>query len=253
MVNSASMAVSEKLGQTDRKDPWWIEPLLTGGGFGLFGIYATWAAMQGQHYEWGPYLSPFYSPLLNFSWLPHWFSPAFLILPFPLFFRATCYYYRKAYYRAYFMSPPACAVGKAMPGPNYQGEKAFPFVLQNLHRYFFYIAAVFILILGYDAAIAYNFDGKFGIGVGSLIMTANVIFLALYTFSCHSWRHLVGGKLDCFSCDKMAEKQHKTWQRVSGLNEHHMRWAWISLFTVGFTDLYIRLVASGVITDLRIL
>lgn len=253
MVNARSMAVNDKAGQTDRKDAWWIEPLLTGGGFGLFGIYATWAALQGTHYEWGPYLSPFYSPLLDFAWLPTWVSPAFLILPFPLLFRATCYYYRKAYYRAYFQQPPACAVAGNPLGIPYNGERSFPFVLQNLHRYFLYAAIIFIVILAYDALIAFNFDGHFGIGVGSLLMTANVIFLALYTFSCHSWRHLIGGKLDCFSCDKMAEVRHKAWGRISHLNEHHMRWAWISLFTVGLTDLYIRLVASGVITDWRIL
>jgi len=35
------------------------------------------------------------------------------------------------------------------------------------------------------------------------------------------------------------------------LNAHHSRWAWFSLFGVALTDLYIRLVAMGVITDLR--
>ncbi len=251
MANSRSMAINDKLGQTERRDSWWIEPLLSGLGLGLFGIYATWAAFQGTNFEWGPYLSPFYSPHINAPWFP--LSPAFLILPFPLLFRATCYYYRKAYYRAYFMSPPGCAVGPAQKGGTYTGETKFPFILQNLHRYFFYFAAIFILILTYDALLAFNFDGRFGIGVGTLIMVANVIFLGLYTFSCHSWRHIVGGKEDCFSCDKMSKLKHGAWSRVSIINENHMRWAWISLFTVGFTDLYIRLVASGVINDLRIL
>ncbi len=277
MVNSRSMALNEKFGQTERRDAWWLEPLLSGLGLGLFGIYATWAAFQGNNYEWGPYLSPFYSPLLNFDWLPTWVSPAFLILPFPLIFRASCYYYRKAYYRAYFMDPPACAVGKplpsgslvswpdllqlwvrkisgnALPSDRYKGETAFPFILQNFHRYTLYIAILIIFVLLYDSLVAFNFDGHFGIGLGSLIMLANVIFLSLYTFTCHSWRHLIGGNLDCFSCDKLSQKRYKIWKRVSKGNENHMRWAWISLFTVGFTDLYIRLLASGVINDLRIL
>lgn len=251
MAHASSTAIHDKLGQTERNDFWWLEPLLTGLGFGLFGIYATWAAFQNGNYEWGPYLSPFYSPLLNFDWLPHWFSPALLILPFPLLFRATCYYYRKAYYRAYFMSPPACAVGSLLPSGTYKGETAFPFILQNLHRYFLYAAIVFIVILTYDALIAFWYQGRFWFGLGNLVMLANVALLSLYTFSCHSWRHIIGGKLDCFSCDKNTQQRYKIWNRVSHLNEHHMRWAWLSLFSVGFTDFYIRMLSSGVFQELR--
>lgn len=253
MSNSSPISINDRLGNTERKDAWWIEPLLTGGGLGLFGMYATWAALQGNNFEWGPYLSPFYSPLLQFNWMPAWLSPAFLILPFPLLFRATCYYYRKAYYRAYFLDPPGCTVGEPSCRKDYQGEKSFPFVLQNLHRYFFYIAAIFIAILAYDAIKAFSFDGEFGVGLGSLILTANVILLSLYTFTCHSWRHLLGGKLDSFSCCQMSKVRHKAWNKVSHLNEHHMRWAWMSLFSVGFSDLYIRLLSSGIISDWRIL
>ena len=32
---------------------------------GAFSIYATWRAFENQYYEWGPYLSPFYSPLID--------------------------------------------------------------------------------------------------------------------------------------------------------------------------------------------
>jgi hypothetical protein len=32
-----------------------------------------------------------------------------------------------------------------------------------------------------------------------------------------------------------------------------MEWAWLSLFTVGFTDVYIRLCSMGIISDLRII
>ena len=123
---------TQGLMQTTRSDRWWLEPMLTGLGFGLFVLYSTWAAFQGDHYWYGSYLSPFYSPLFFvetaaigsaplshalFGQWPSWWpafipaSPAFLILAFPLSFRLTCYYYRKFYYRAYFMSPPACAVG----------------------------------------------------------------------------------------------------------------------------------------------
>jgi len=131
------------LGATQRRDAWWVAPLLTALVLGGFGIYSTWAAWVGKNYEWGPYLSPFYSPLLNAPWFP--FSPAFLILIFPLGFRATCYYYRKAYYRAFFLDPVACAVGE--PRHGYTGETRFPFILQNVHRFFMYAAVVFIFIL----------------------------------------------------------------------------------------------------------
>jgi hypothetical protein len=98
--------------------------------------YANWAAFQGNNYQVGGYLSPLYSPLITWPGMP--FSPAFLILLPPVLFRATCYYYRKAYYRSYFLDPPACAVGD-LRGKGYRGETAFPLVLQNLHRYLFYI------------------------------------------------------------------------------------------------------------------
>ena len=62
-------------GETMRRDAWWAQPLLTFVVLGAFVVYATWAAFQGNHYEYGPYLSPFYSPLL-FGEGPHsWFGP----------------------------------------------------------------------------------------------------------------------------------------------------------------------------------
>lgn len=238
-------------GSTLRRDPWWIENLPFIIVLSAFGIYTTWRAFEGTYYYVAPYLSPFYSPLIdpNHHWWP--FSPALLILGGPLGFRLTCYYYRKAYYRAFFLDPPACAVSEGHR--SYKGETAFPFILQNVHRYFFYIAVIFVAFLWYDAVIAFNFDGKFGIGVGSLVMLVNIILLTIYTFSCHSLRHLVGGKLDCFSCATLGLPRHSAWEGVTKLNEHHMFWAWASMISVGLTDLYIRLVASGTLKDIRLL
>jgi len=220
--------------------------------FSAFGLYATWRAFEDAYYWVDPYLSPFYSPLIDPR--HHWwrFSPALLILGGPLGFRLTCYYYRKAYYRAYFADPPGCAVREGR-GSKYRGETSFPFILQNIHRYFFYLAVVFIVILWYDAIRAFDFPNGFGIGVGTLVMLANVILLTTYTFSCHSLRHLVGGKLDCFSCATLGAPRYGAWRWVTRLNEHHMFWAWVSMISVGLTDLYIRLVAAGTIRDLRLL
>ena len=216
-----------------------------------FGIYTTWRAIMGRFYYTAPYLSPCYSPLIDpeHHWWP--FSPAILILGGPLGFRLTCYYYRKAYYRAFFLDPVGCAVSESHK--SYSGERRFPFILQNVHRYFFYVAVFFVAFLWYDAILAFDFNGTFGIGVGSLIMLANIILLTTYTFSCHSLRHLVGGKLDCFSCATFGKPRHSIWGGVTKLNEHHMFWAWVSMISVGVTDLYIYLVASGAIRDIRLL
>jgi len=236
-----------------RRDAWWIEILLVIIGLGGFGVYATLRAFEGKFYSWGSYLSPFYSPLIDpgHHWWP--FSPAVLILLGPLGFRATCYYYRKAYYRAFFFDPPACAVAEPSIRRSYRGETSFPFILQNVHRYFFYLAILFLCFLWYDAVRSFSFDGHFGIGVGTLVLTVNVTLLSLYTFSCHSLRHLAGGKLDCFSCATFGRPRFEAWRASTFLNERHMLFAWCSLVSVGFADFYIRMVACGAFRDLRLL
>jgi hypothetical protein len=248
-----------RLGETQRRDAWWVEILPVIVVLGGFGVYATLRAFEGNNYQWGPYLSPFYSPLIDphHRWLPRFISPALLILAAPLGFRATCYYYRKAYYRAFFLDPPACAVSENS-SRNYRGETAFPFILQNIHRYFLYLAILFLVFLWKDAFDAFFFRGRlgadeFGIGLGSLVMLANVMLLTLYTFSCHSLRHLAGGKLDCFSCSAFGPPRHNAWSVLSMLNERHMLFAWMSLFSVGLADFYIRCLASGLFKDLRLL
>ena len=271
------MAVGVEFGGTTtgsagtlRTDSWWIGPLLTFLGLSAFIIYSTWAAIQGGHYYYGPYLSPFYSPLiyidssvpgaapLSHAWLgewPSWWpsflpsSPAFLILIVPIAFRGTCYYYRKAYYRSFCGSPPACAVRPVPRGP-YRGETGL-LLVQNLHRYSLYLAILLIVILYDDAFRAFSRDGRFGIGVGSLILLINPTLLAAYTFGCHSLRHLVGGGADCFSKGAAGGLRHGLWKRVTFLNGRHMPFAWLSLFWVGLTDLYVRLVSMGIVKDLN--
>ena len=242
--------------------------LLTFLGFSAFIVYMSWAGYVGVNYEFGPYLSPLYSPLF-FGPSPHaWFggpeqpawwpsslhySAAALIAWIPVGFRLTCYYYRGAYYKAFWADPPGCAVGE--PRKSYLGERWFPLVLQNIHRYFFYFAACFIVVLSYDAWKAMWFPAggggtQFGIGVGTLVLTANAVFLGGYTFGCHSLRHLIGGVRDVLAGRPL---QRNAYRCVSCLNRAHMRWAWISLIWVAFTDLYVRLCAMGIWHDYRLL
>lgn len=253
-------------GETSRPDLWWVQPLLVSLGFSAFIVYSTWAAFQGEHYRFGSYLSPFYSPELfgdaghalfggKPGWWPGWlpFSPAFLILWAPAGFRFTCYYYRGAYYKAFWADPPSCTVGE--PRKRYRGENSFPLIVQNIHRYFLYLALLIIVVLSYDAWLALWFVDpatgatSFGVGVGTLVLIVNVVLLGGYTLGCHSLRHLVGGGRDRLS---ETPARQAAYGCVSCLNRRHMLWAWMSLFWVGFADAYVRLCSMGIWSDWRI-
>ena len=146
--------------------------------------------------------SPFFSPLIRRRGCPPGSSPAILILWIPLGFRTTCYYYRKAYYRSYFADPPACAVGEPTVHKRYRMETAFPFILQNLHRYFLYLAFVPLVLPVGRRGCHFVPEGGSRIGLGSLVLVFNAVLLSRYSLSCNSLRHLVGGRLDCFSCTR---------------------------------------------------
>jgi hypothetical protein len=140
----------------------------------------------------------------------------------------------------------------ALTGARYRGEKSGLFWLMNLHRFLLYLALGFIALLWWDAAHAFVFDGRFGIGVGSLVMLVNVVLLSGFTFGCNSLRHLVGGGADCFSCERFGKAKHAAWRGVTLFNRRHMLWAWLSMFSVGLTDVYVRLCSMGVLHDARI-
>jgi hypothetical protein len=266
MANATVPLTRQRFLRTHRRDRWWVKPLVILAVLSAFLIYSTWAAFQNAHYTFGPYLSPLYSPEIFGSsphailgpkpaWWPGFlpFSPALLILPFPAFFRFTCYYYRGSYYKSFWADPPACSVGE--PRKTYLGERSFPLILQNVHRYFMYAAVVFLFILSYDAWKGFwwadaSGTEKFGIGVGSLLLLANVTCLTGYTLGCHSLRHIVGGFRDQFSKQKLFKTPYAC---VTCLNSVHHRWAWVSLLVVGFTDIYIRMCSMGYWHDLRIL
>ncbi|HET7477453.1 MAG TPA: hypothetical protein VFJ97_15705 [Dermatophilaceae bacterium] len=248
--------------RTLREDRWWLQPAATFVALTLwlaYGLVRT--ATQANYYVADyRYLTPFASPCLSTSCVPgssHFGTPfpdfpplipfAIVTLPLLLLFRLTCYYYRKAYYRAFWLSPPACAV--AEPHAKYTGETRFPLILQNLHRYFFYAAILISLINTYDALVAFHGkDGGFGFGLGNLVLLGNVVLLWAYTLSCHSCRSITGGRLNHFSRHPV---RYWLWQQVSRLNQRHMQFAWITLATLVITDAYVALVASGAISDLR--
>ena len=245
-------------GRTQRADNWWIQPLVVFLGLSAVSIYATWAAFQGQHFRFGPYLSPFYSPELFGAsnqgwfgpmprWMPAWVTAAMLILWAPGGFRVTCYYYRGAYYKAFWADPPSCMVGE--PRKRYRGERSLPLILQNVHRYFLYLALLFLVVLARDVWDAFWFQGRFGVGLGTLVLLTNLGLLTCYTFGCHSLRHIVGGFRDRLSGVPTSKRVYEC---VSCLNRRHMLFAWCSLFMVAFADLYVRLCSMGVWRDWRI-
>ena len=259
VFSSTRAAIKERTLRTDR---WWLQPAITVAVLVSFIIYATFRAFEKKYYFAEPLISPFYSPCLSTACVDgsaHFgtpigsislfgmiISPALFILIFPLGFRLTCYYYRKAYYRSFWMSPPACAV--AEPHSKYTGETRAPLILQNGHRWFFFAGLIFNVILTYDAIIAFkNPEGEWGhMSVGTLVLVLNATLLWLYSASCHTCRHTIGGRLRHFSKHPI---RYKLWSWVSVLNHSHPVYAWISLFGVALTDLYVRLVASGTITN----
>src|SRR6266498_107255 len=249
--------------RTLRQDPWWRAPAVTATLLTVWVAYATVHVFIGKGYYVAKYhyLTPFFSPCISgecvggSSSLGHWFPAvppiipyALVSLPLVLGFRLSCYYYRRAYYRAFWRSPAACAVRE--PHATYTGETRFPLIGQNLHRYFFYAAVLVGILLTYDAAQAFRGpDGNFGFGVGSLILLAYVILLWGYTLGCHSCRHITAGRLKNFSKHPF---RYWLWTKFSWLNARHMQLAWITLGTLMLSDLYILLVASGAFSDPRI-
>ncbi len=263
---------------TLRSDRWWLYPAAVLFGLTAFLVYGTWSAWQADYYWYsagaegfGGYLAPFYSPLLFIkegvagaapmdhsifgpwpAWWPSWLppSPSLLILAIPAIFRFTCYYYRKAYYRAFTGTPPACAVG-ALPRKGrkgYVGETGL-MLFQNLHRYAMYFAVIYIFIFFYDAYLAFFRGGQFGVGLGTILILGNPVLLAGYTFGCHSVRHLVGGCRDCYSCGRSGEMAHKNGKLVTWLNQRHELFAWLSLVWIMIADIYVRMVSMGLVQD----
>ena len=263
------LPMKKGFGATDRVDDWWKGPTAMAAYLGIMIVYATWrgfmeadfwifeefgrsAGHQTMAIESGGshVLSPLFSPLVIPGgdglgsmvplWLA-WMSPAMFILIFPIGFRGTCYYYRKAYYRAFMQQPTGCAVSK--PWDEYSGETGL-LLVQTLHRYFMYAALVYLPILSYDVWMSINFHDaggvhSYGVSVGSLMLLVNVIFLTGYTFGCHAFRHIIGGGANEWTATPMGRLKYRLWKFSTSLNEQHRDWALYSLFWVMLADLYI--------------
>ena len=140
-------------------------------------------AWFGPKPDWWPALAPF--------------SPALLILPFPGLFRFTCYYYRGAYYKAFWMDPVSCTVGE--PRSSYLGRRPFRSSCRTSIATSRTSPCVFLFLLSYDVWLALWFTNpatgqtEFGIGVGTLVLAVNVVLLTSYTLGCHSMRHWSAG------------------------------------------------------------
>jgi hypothetical protein len=240
--------------ETLRLDRWWLNPATTALFLGSLTAYAIWAGFQTSHFAVGSYISPLYSPCVaadcgsraNAVIIGSWWkwSPALLVMAVPIGVRATCYYYRKLYYRSFWLSPPACAV--AEPHERYSGESRLPLVLQNLHRYFWAASVLVATMLTVDAVNAFRQPGGIGIGVGTVLIALNGGAFWTYVLSCHACRHLAGGALRSLSGHPL---RSRLWRLTSVLNTRHGLFALISLPLVMATDAYIRLVSAGVFSD----
>lgn len=237
---------------TQRRDLWWLDSAMILAVLAAFVVYATWRVFENAHFAadngGAHYLSPFGTPdltgLFPASWsqtVPYLAYPAVLVLPIPAGFRFTCYYFRRAYYRSFVARPANCGV-EAFKGNGYRGERGV-MVLNNLHRYFLYLAIAKMLVDTWHVITAVATPHGFYLGLGVAILLVDIVLLWGYVLGCHALRHLAGGRLDCYSCDAISLGQHNLWRGITKLNQRHGFWAMASLFSVAMTDLYIRYLA----------
>ncbi|MDQ6743545.1 MAG: hypothetical protein M3Z97_11660 [Candidatus Dormibacteraeota bacterium] len=240
---SASVAGAPAVRNPQSSRPNWLYPTVVVVVFTAFIVYGVVVGLFETSGRYGPYLSPFFSPEIYVRVGGFLIPPGIWIAPFPLAFRLTCYYYRKAYFRGFLWHPRSCAVAEPHRG-RYRGETRF-WVFNNLHRFALYAIIVQMVVLLYDAIAAFYYQGGLHLGLGNLILVVNLVLLSGYTFGCHALRHLFGGT-DCFSCHRV---RYRLWKGVTVLNVNHEVWAWASMLSVWATDVYIRLLIHGAIPN----
>ncbi len=245
---------------TWRLDNWWAQPIVLMISLAVFVVYASYrvwtmgtdviVAHHGYHYQ-----SPFVATNIT-HWIPGSLIevapflayPGMLLLPFAGGFRFTCYYFRRAYYRSFVARPGACST-EAWKGKEYKGEKRL-LVFQNLHRYFFYIALVLwvLHVIAWVKDIFYG--GNIYIGIGTILLLIDIALLGGYVLGCHAFRHLIGGRLDCFSCTAINQNQHSMWGGVTKLNQKHAFFALASMFSIMVADAYLWYIDTNAIVTI---
>ena len=184
--------------RTLRHDRWWASPAATVVFLTAFVVYATWAVFQNAHYYVGAaahrdLISPFYSPCLTAAACraPAAASPDHVVddLPGdpgrsagPLAGSGHLLLLPQG------LLPELLAVATGLrrwptATPSYTGETRFPLILQNVHRYFFFIALIFNIILTIDAVMAFRLpgDGGIGVSIGTLVLVTQRLLLWLYS------------------------------------------------------------------------
>ena len=187
--------------RTLRRDAWWIEVLPTFLLLGGFMIYGLWTAFNDSNYFADPYLSPFYSPclaanceettfkLIGSGWTP---DAGAARPPDPVGIPHHLLLLPQGLLPRLLRVAARCAV-RDVP-KRYRGETRVPFILQNIHRYFFWLSLPVLFFLWWDAFKAFDFPDGFGFGVGTLVLLVNVALLSLYTplvplVPASLWRH----------------------------------------------------------------
>ena len=153
--------------------------------------------------------------------IPFWnYSPALLILIFPLGFRLTCYYYRKAYYRSFWLVAAGLRRGRRPrqlqrrdPVPADPPEHP-PLLLLDpadlqLHPH--------LRRHRWPSASRASASASASARWSSCV---NAVFLWLYTLSCHACRHFCGGQVKQFSKHPV---RYRLWKLVTPLNARHMQ------------------------------
>ena len=234
-------------GQTMRRDAWWAQPLLTF----VDTRRRLSSTRRGRHFKASTTssgricrrsirrCSSVTGPTAGSDRSPDGgrrrcrFRAALLILWAPGGFRFTCYYYRGAYYKAFWADPPSCAVGE--PRKQYLGERSFPLILQNIHRYFpvpgdaLSVRPVLRRLEGDVVHRRGTAGRRSGLASARSCSRRTRCSSSCYTLGCHSFRHLVGGVLDQLSHHPARRKGCTT--AANCLNAAHMKLAWMSLFS----------------------
>lgn len=171
------------------------------------------------------------------------FKTHLALLIIPIGFRLTCYYFRGWYSKHIFGRSFSKRQLLNLKHIKYTGE----WWVHKLHRYFL-IAAIGLLILHFYDAVINVIQNSGHLYLSNILEWLDVIFLSMYVFGCHSFRHILGGNLICFGCKRKTRYKDHSWQYW--LNQHHGLFFWISIITIIVLELYVRLMTNNLITDL---